>query len=295
MKREIRMARKTLVMFILVGGLFLLWPGTFWGADPPAEGEEGLIKGKRDTLVTLYIKGGPTMHFITLCSVLALAIVLERLVNLRKSKIISPQFLEEIKRHWYRREIPQAMAVCKEYDIALSRVLRSGLLRFDMGLEEIERAIEDAGRREATLLRRNLGLLNFLAQMAPLLGLFGTVLGMTRSFDAIAKYGQHGNIELVAVGIAEALLTTVWGLMVGIPALGFYYYFRRKVEVRVSEMEAVVVRLLEDLAYQEKRPLAREVLREGRPATSSVESEEPAVEVRRERPWGGVKSYERPL
>lgn len=299
MKKESHLGRKALVMFILVGGLSLLRPGTFWGADPPvppAEGpEEGLIKGKRDTLVTLYLKGGPTMHFITLCSVLALAIVLERLVNLRKSKIISPQFLEEIKRHWYRREIPQAMAVCKEYDIALSRTLRAGLLRFDLGLEEIERAIEDAGRREATLLRKNLVLLNFLAQMAPLLGLFGTVLGMTRSFDAIAKYGQHGNIEMVAAGIAEALLTTVWGLMVGIPALGFYYYFRRKVEIRVSEMEAVVVGLLEDLAYQEKKPLAREALREGRPAASLVESEEPAVEVRRERPWGGVKSYERPL
>ncbi|MFN3476464.1 MAG: MotA/TolQ/ExbB proton channel family protein [Candidatus Methylomirabilales bacterium] len=289
------MARKS-VMILVLGGLFLLGVGRGWGADPPApEGpEEGLIRGKRDTLVTLYLKGGPTMHFITLCSVLALAIVLERLVNLRKSKIISPQFLEEIKRHWYRREIPQAMAVCKEYDIALSRILRAGLLRFDLGLEEIERAIEDTGRREATLLRKNLGLLNFLAQMAPLLGLFGTVLGMTRSFDAIAKYGQHGNIEMVAGGIAEALLTTVYGLMVGIPALGFYYYFRRKVEVRVSEMEAVVVGLLEDLAYQEKRPREREALREGRPLASSVESEEPAVEVRRERPWG-VKSYERPL
>lgn len=291
------MARKSLMILVLGGGLFLLGLGSVWGADPPApEGpEEGLIRGKRDTLVTLYLKGGPTMHFITLCSVLALAIILERLVNLRKSKIISPQFLEGIKRHWYRREIPQAMAVCKEYDIALSRILRAGLLRFDLGLEEIERAIEDTGRREATLLRKNLGLLNFLAQMAPLLGLFGTVLGMTRSFDAIAKYGQHGNIEMVAAGIAEALLTTVYGLMVGIPALGFYYYFRRKVEVRVSEMEAVVVGLLEDLAYQEKRPREREALREGRPLASSVELEEPAVEVRRERPWGGVKSYERPL
>lgn len=279
-------------LLVLVGSLCLVLLKVSWAADPstlpaPGQAEGGLIRGKGDTLITLYLKGGSTMHFITLCSVLALAIVLERLVSLRKSRIISPKFLEEIKRHWYRREIPQAMAVCKEYNIALSRILRAGLLRFDLGLQEIERAIEDAGRREAMLLNKNLSLLNFLSQMAPLLGLFGTVLGMTQSFDAISRYGREGNIELVASGIAVALLTTVWGLMVGIPALGAYYYLRRRIELRVFEMEAVVVRLLEDLAYQEKKPLAREALRE--------EREEPAVEVRRERSWSGVKSYERPL
>jgi flagellar motor component MotA len=88
--------------------------------------------------------------------------------------------------------------------------------------------------------------------MAPMLGLFGTVLGMIKSFDAIAVQGQQGNIELVASGIAEALLTTAWGLMVGIPALGLYYYFRRKIELRVLEMEGVCVSFLEDLAVHQE-------------------------------------------
>jgi len=230
------------------------------------------------------------MHFITLCSVLALAILLERLVNLRKSKIISPEFLEEIRRHWYRREVQKAVGVCKEHDIAIARILKAGLLRFNGGPREVEQAIQDAGRREATLLRKNLGLLNFLAQMAPLLGLFGTVLGMTQSFDVIARFGREGNIELVASGIAVALLTTVWGLMVGIPALAFYHYFRRKVELRVLEMEEVVVRLLEDLAYPQQgaRP-AKEAIPEWK-----EEAYEPA-EPRRDREWGGMRSYERPL
>jgi biopolymer transport protein ExbB len=227
-----------------------------WGQERTGA-QEGLITGSRDTILTLYLKGGPTMYFITLCSILALGIVLERFVSLRKGKIISSKFLEEIRRHWYRREVQEAMRVCKEHDIALARILRAGLLRFDQGPREIEHGIQDAGRREATLLRKNLGLLNFLAQMAPLLGLFGTVLGMTRSFDAIAKYGQQGNIELVASGIAEALITTVWGLMVGIPALGFYYYFRRQIELRITEMEGVCVSFLEDLDLHQAKEARR--------------------------------------
>lgn len=288
------MNRRIWTALILAGGLLLFKPHPSWGAEPPAmtlEATAGLIRGKGDTVLSLYLKGGPTMHVITLCSILALAVILERLVSLRKSRIISPTFLEEIRRHWYRREVQEAMAVCKEYNIALSRILRAGLLRFDLGLQEIERAIKDAGRREATLLNKNLALLNFLSQMAPLLGLFGTVLGMTQSFDAISRYGREGNIELVAAGIAVALLTTVWGLMVGIPALGAYYYLRRKVELRVFEMEEVVVRLLEDLSSQrEVRPVVKEVPREER-----EEAREPLPVEERERVFGRVRSYERPL
>jgi biopolymer transport protein ExbB len=243
----------------------LILPVGSWGAEkalpkasPPAQ--EGLVLSSRDTLLDLYLKGGVVMHIITLCSILALAVLFERLVNLRKKKIVSPQFLEEIRRHWYRREVQEAIAVCKSHDIALSRIVRAGLLRFSQGSREIERAIQDAGRREATLLKKNLGLLAFLASMAPMLGLFGTVLGMIKSFDAIAVHGSGGNVGFVASGIAEALLTTAWGLMVGIPALGLYYYFRRKIELRVLEMEGVCVSFLEDLAIHHEgvAPTVRE-------------------------------------
>ncbi|MFQ5960433.1 MAG: MotA/TolQ/ExbB proton channel family protein [Candidatus Methylomirabilales bacterium] len=249
-----------------------------WGAPanttPPPE--QGLVLGTRDTLVNLYLKGGVVMHFITLCSILALGVFLERLANLRKGKIISSQFLEEIRRHWYRREVNEAIAVCKSHDIALARILRAGLLRFTQGPKEIERAIQDAGRREATLLRKNLGLLAFLANMAPMLGLFGTVLGMIKSFDAIAIYGQQGNVGFVASGIAEALITTAWGLMVGIPALGLYYYFRRKIELRVLEMEGVCVSFLEDLAVHRDLTPSR-TPDEKEPVTTSVSANAPAA------------------
>lgn len=202
------------------------------------------------SLVDFYVKGGTTMHFILACSILTLAIILERAINLRKGKIISAAFIEEIKRHWYRREIERAIQSCREYNLSLSRVLRAGLLRFNHGIDAVERAIEGAGQHEAAILRRNLMLLGFLANIAPMLGLFGTVLGLTRSFDVIASYGMAGNPGAVAGGVAEALITTVFGLMVGIPTLAAYYFFKRKVEVRVLEMEEVSFALIEDLAYE---------------------------------------------
>lgn len=211
-------------------------------ATPPAPDEA-------ISLIDFYLRGGYTMHVILGCSVLAVAIILERLINLRKGKIISTAFIEEIKRYWYRRDTQRAMQACKEYDISLSRILRAGLARFNFGIDAVEKAIEAAGQHEAAVMKQNLMLLGFLANIAPMLGLLGTVLGLTRSFDAIASFGMAGNPGVVAAGVSEALITTVFGLLVGIPTLGAYYYFKRKVEVRVLEMEEVSLALIEDLAY----------------------------------------------
>jgi len=202
------------------------------------------------SLIDFYFRGGPTMHVILTCSILALAIIIERAINLRKGKIISTAFIEEIKKYWYRRETERAIQACREHNISFSRVLRAGLLRFDHGIEAMEKAIEGAGQHEAAVLRRNLMLLGFLANIAPMLGLFGTVLGLTRSFDVIASFGLTGNPGNVAKGVSEALITTVFGLLIGIPTLAAYFYFKRKVEVRVLEMEEVSVALIEDLFYE---------------------------------------------
>ena len=228
------------------------------------------------SLIDFYIKGGPAMHFILACSVFALAIVLERAINLRKGKIISAAFIEEIKKYWYRREVDKAIQACREYDISLSRVLRAGLLRFNHGIDAVEKAIEGAGQHESAVLRRNLMLLGFIANIAPMIGLFGTVLGLTRSFDVIAGYGMAGNPGAVAGGIAEALITTVFGLMVGIPTLAAYYYFKRKVEIRTLEMEEVSVALIEDLAYESATPQAPVVNAPAREAALRSGFREPA-------------------
>ena len=214
------------------------------GVEAPPDPKAG------GSLIDFYFRGGPTMHVILTCSMLALAIIIERAVNLRKGKIISTAFIEEIKKYWYRRETERAIQACREHNISFSRVLRAGLLRFDHGIDAVEKAIEGAGQHEAAVLRRNLMLLGFLANISPMLGLLGTVLGLTRSFDVIASFGLAGDPGNVAKGVSEALITTVFGLMIGIPTLAAYFYFKRKVEVRVLEMEEVSVALLEDLYYE---------------------------------------------
>ncbi|MFQ5902344.1 MAG: MotA/TolQ/ExbB proton channel family protein [Candidatus Binatia bacterium] len=250
------MIRKSHLLFFWL----LLVPLPLFGAEVSPGPQPALSAGTQAiSLIDFYIKGGTTMHFILVCSILAIAIILERAINLRKGKIISGAFIEEIKKYWYRREIERAIQACREYNLSLSRVLRAGLLRFDHGIDAVEKAIEGAGQHEAAILRRNLMLLGFLANIAPMLGLFGTVLGLTRSFDVIASYGMAGDPGAVAAGVAEALITTVFGLMVGIPTLAAYYYFKRKVEVRVLEMEEVSFALIEDLAYEGYGPVSSQV------------------------------------
>ncbi len=244
-----------------------------FGAEGGAVAPAALPSQQPVSLIDFYVKGGPAMHFILACSVLALAIILERAINLRKGKIISASFIEEIKKYWYRREIAKAIQACRENDLSLSRVLRAGLLRFDQGIDAVENAIEGAGQHEAAVLRRNLMLLGFLSNISPMIGLFGTVLGLTRSFDVIASYGMAGNPGAVAAGIAEALITTVFGLMVGIPTLAAYYYFKRKVEVRILEMEEVSLALIEDLAYEGFEAQAV-------PSTGALRESEPSSRLR---------------
>ncbi len=191
-------------------------------------------------------KGGPVMYPILFCSIFALGIAMERLFQLRRNNIIDPEFLGTIRKHWQKQEMDKAIGICHKYDVSISRILRAGLLRFNYGILEIERAIEGAGQHEASLLSSNLRLLGAVAGLAPMLGLLGTVIGMIKAFDVISQSGT-GNPGLVASGISEALITTAAGLVVGIPALAIYHYFRGKVDKFVFEMEEISIQLLEKL------------------------------------------------
>ena len=200
-------------------------------------------------IVISFIKGGMVMYPILLCSILALAIIMERLISLRRKKIIYPELLEVVRRYCQTMEIEKAITVCKNNDITMSRILKAGLLRANYGILEIERAIEGAGNHEATLLNANLRGLGVIANLAPLLGLLGTVTGMIKAFGAIAESGT-GNPSVVASGIAEALITTAAGLIVGIPTLAVYYYFKGRVDRLVFEMEEVSLKFLEELTQK---------------------------------------------
>jgi biopolymer transport protein ExbB len=237
----------------------LLVPGvSLRGADAPETGEQEGVQAVaavdlpttddgRRTLRDWYALGGWIMHLIVACSVASFTIVLERFWSLRRRRVIPRNFLAQIRDHWHRREIPQVLELCAASDSAIARVLRAGLTQLGQGMARVEDAIEGAGSHEHTLLRRNLSLLASLANIATMLGLLGTVLGMIASFDLIAKTGT-GDARVVAGGIFQALVTTAAGLMVGIFTIGFYSFFRRRVEILVIDLQEISFRLLETLA-----------------------------------------------
>ncbi|MGQ4807903.1 Biopolymer transport protein ExbB [Candidatus Entotheonellaceae bacterium PAL068K] len=189
---------------------------------------------------------------IVLCSVMVLAIVIERSFALRRRRIMPVGLLEQVRRYWYRGDIQAALDYCDEHPVAIARVLKAGLARHDAGTDEIENALEVAGQFEASGLGSHIRGLGVVANLAPMLGFLGTVTGMIKAFQAIAAAGTS-NPSLVASGISEALLTTAAGLLVGIPSLALFHFFRGRVDRFVVEMEEVALELVEDLTSQRQR------------------------------------------
>ena len=199
-------------------------------------------------ILSLFEKGGVMMYPILFSSVLMLGIGIERLYNLRRKNIVNSDFLQNIRSQWDWQNPQKTLQLCNSYDNSLSRILKMGLLRFGGKLDEIESAIEAGGQHEASLMNSNLRVLGAIANITPMMGLLGTVIGMIKAFNVISLSGT-GNPGLVASGISEALITTAAGMLVGIPALVLYHYFRGKIDRYVFEMEEVAIQLVEELSY----------------------------------------------
>lgn len=196
-------------------------------------------------------KGGPVMIPIILCSIVALAVVMERFYHLYRVKINTKKFLDTIVDSIRRNKIKEALQICEQTPGPIPQILRVGILKHDRPREEIREAIEDAAQHEIPRLEQNLGILGTISHIAPLLGLLGTVTGLVRCFQIIQEKSSAMNPINpgdLAGGIWEALLTTVAGLMVAIPAIVVYNYFVHRVESFVNEMERSAGQLLDVLS-----------------------------------------------
>jgi biopolymer transport protein ExbB len=194
-------------------------------------------------MIELIIKGGPVMVPILLCSVISVAIIVERSLSLRRHRILRYDILQRIEELLRDRKIPEASTLCKRYPSSMTRILLAAILNHDKNRAEIKEIIEDAGRHELPVLERYLTILGTIASIAVLLGLLGTVVGMIRTFNAIAAVG-YGQPEALANGIAEALIVTAAGLSIAIPTLVVYNFFTSKVDSLVIEMEKTSLRML---------------------------------------------------
>lgn len=186
---------------------------------------------------------------LLLCSVVALALVIERFSSLRTSRIAPPRLLDEVLGVTSQQMPTPDMVNRLAENSLLGQVLAAGLRAVtaepNMNEEKLRQVFELAGRRAIHQLERYLNTLGTIATAAPLLGLLGTVVGMIEIFGSQAPGGS--NPTLLAHGISIALYNTAFGLMIAIPTLMFYRYFRGKVEEYVLELEQSSDRLLSQL------------------------------------------------
>lgn len=190
-------------------------------------------------LIELYLQGGIIMWPILLCSVIGLAIVIDRFLVIRKAKINVPAFMVRLRSFIKNKDIGGAIAFCMQEKSPIANMVRKGLKKFGLGHERVKEAIENGGRQEVNKLEKGLSVLATIAGVAPLIGFLGTVTGMIQAFMTIEDLAGAANPSDLAGGIWEALTTTAFGLIVGIPALAFYNYFLSAVKRFVSDMETV--------------------------------------------------------
>ncbi len=199
------------------------------------------------SLLQIIFKGGIVMIPIFLCSLVAVAVLIERWLFLRKVKINARSFILQVKSLILKNRISDAVILCKKTTAPIAKITKAAVERYDRPRQEIKEAIESAGKLEIYHLEKNLGILGTVAALAPLLGFLGTVTGMIRAFMQIQNLGGNVDSSVLAGGIWEALVTTAAGLIVGIPALLFYNWIQSQVEYFVIEMEDNSTALLDML------------------------------------------------
>jgi biopolymer transport protein ExbB len=188
-------------------------------------------------------KGGIVMIPLLLGSILTLAIVLERAFSLRTKKIIIPEIVTAVERIRCPEDIRVAESICETHPGTFANVMLPALRNQDLNQEELKEFIIDQGRQEVRTLERGLVGLETIAGVAPLLGLMGTVVGMIKVFNVISQQGL-GQANVLSRGISEALITTVTGLAIGIPALIAYNFFTSRAEGLVMDIEKYTASLL---------------------------------------------------
>jgi biopolymer transport protein ExbB len=201
-------------------------------------------------VLELLIAGGWLMVLIVLCSIIVLAICLERLYTLNRRKIAPPHLLATVWKQLKAGEMDAGRLRTLKQSSPLGRILAAGLGNAYHGRDVMKESIQEAAGHVVHDLERYLNTLGTIAAVAPLLGLLGTVLGMIRVFAEIMAQGT-GNASALAGGISEALITTAAGLTVAIPALVMHRYFVGRIDAIVVELEQETIKLVDALHSEE--------------------------------------------
>ncbi len=182
-------------------------------------------------------EGGIAMYPLMLCSVVGLAIIMERIWALQRKRIISPDLAQLIESQPQTPDETERLKIASQIDkTVLGELVKTAFAHLSLGKHENVEAVQSVARQIVGRMERGLTTLSLIAEISPLLGLLGTVAGMINLFTDVAKHGL-GEPAAISRGIFEALIATLTGLSVAIPTLTAYMYLRRRIELLILEME----------------------------------------------------------
>lgn len=211
-----------------------------WAADAPII-EKGQVNPK-----ALLQAGGVIGYIIIALSVATVALIMEHLLSIRRGSLMPRPLAEQLHQHIAAGQFQQADQLCKQQPTFLSYVLMSGIQEANFGYASVEKAMEDACAEQAARLNRKIEYLSVIGALAPMLGLMGTVWGMIQAFAEFTEKANPMPADF-APAISEALVTTLFGLCVAVPALAAYAWFRNRIDEYVAEIALMAEHLIAPL------------------------------------------------
>jgi biopolymer transport protein ExbB len=205
------------------------------------------------TLPAMLANGGMMLWLILLVSAVAVAVFTERFLHYHRAQINSTEFLNGVRTVLKRENVVEALSICDATPGPVARLVKTAILNRDQGRERVRESLEEAGLAEVPRLEEKLNLLATIAQLAPLLGLLGTVLGLMDTFMLMEGKGLQVHIGLLSTGVWKALVCAAAGLAVAIPAHAGYNYLVSRVNSIVLDMERVatdIVNIVSEPAKQ---------------------------------------------
>lgn len=195
-------------------------------------------------LPTLLAKGGVMIWLLLLASAVGIAVFIERLLHYHRAHINSSEFINGVRNVLKRDNVVEALSICDATPGPVARLVKTAILNRDRGREAVREALEEAGLVEVPRLEEKLNVLATIAQIAPLMGFLGTVLGFMRAFMKLQEAGLYSSVAQISGGIWEGLICTAVGLAIAIPGYAGYNYLVSRVNAIVLDMEKVSTEIL---------------------------------------------------
>ena len=220
---------------VLIVVLVVLFVFSIFATALLAQDSENKPKKRERTLGDNIMASMPVGGIIIAMSIAMVGLVIEHFINIKRDKIIPPEIIQELEVYFDEEDYEGALQFCEATPGFVTNILAASLPRMSQGFESMKDAAQEIGEEEAVNLQLKISFLSLIATLGPMLGLFGTVTGMVGAFNVIATKTGGANPQDLADGISQALMTTVEGLTVAIPSMGFYFFFKNRVTKLILE------------------------------------------------------------